>query len=360
MKIGILTFHCAHNYGAVLQTYALVTYLRKNNYDAEIIDYKPKSLTMSHGIMPWRRISRLNIIRKVIFVLRILPFLTVRKERSDKFQSFIDSLPLSTRKYTETDSEVTGYDIIICGSDQVWNPSITNGFDKFFCGSVSHKGKFISYAASTEAKRIISDDYKKYKEVLSNFENISVRESELKNILQPLINKEITKVIDPVFLLSANEWQKVAIKPTFTDKPYLLVYQVKRDDRVLDMANKYAALHHMCVVEVTAEAEYKKMKNRILTASPFEFVGLFANASCVVTTSFHGTAFSIIFNKPFKTVLFNAPGDGRALDVMNTFGIENSTVNVDSGDIQEMSLNTPNLDIIVRTSETFIKQAIQR
>lgn len=62
----------------------------------------------------------------------------------------------------------------------------------------------------------------------------------------------------------------------------------------------------------------------------------------------------------FKTVLFNAPGDGRALDVMNTFGIENSTVNVDSGDIQEMSLNTPNLDIIVRTSETFIKQAIQR
>ena len=357
MKIGILTFHCAHNYGAVLQTYALVTYLRKNNYDAEIIDYKPKSLTMSHGIMPWRRISRLNIIRKVIFVLRILPFLTVRKERSDKFQSFIDSLPLSTRKYTETDSEVTGYDIIICGSDQVWNPSITNGFDKFFCGSVSHKGKFISYAASTEAKRIISDDYKKYKEVLSNFENISVRESELKNILQPLINKEITKVIDPVFLLSANEWQKVAIKPTFTDKPYLLVYQVKR---VLDMANKYAALHHMSVVEVTAEAEYKKMKNRILTASPFEFVGLFANASCVVTTSFHGTAFSIIFNKPFKTVLFNAPGDGRALDVMNTFGIENSTVNVDSGDIQEMSLNTPNLDIIVRTSETFIKQAIQR
>ena len=111
MKIGILTFHCAHNYGAVLQTYALVTYLRKNNYDAEIIDYKPKSLTMSHGIMPWRRISRLNIIRKVIFVLRILPFLTVRKERSDKFQSFIDSLPLSTRKYTETDSEVTGYEI---------------------------------------------------------------------------------------------------------------------------------------------------------------------------------------------------------------------------------------------------------
>ena len=103
MKIGILTFHCAHNYGAVLQTYALVTYLRKNNYDAEIIDYRPKSLTMSHGIMPWRRISRLNIIRKVIFVLRILPFLTVRKERSDKFQSFIDSLPLSTRKYTETD-----------------------------------------------------------------------------------------------------------------------------------------------------------------------------------------------------------------------------------------------------------------
>lgn len=125
------------------------------------------------------------------------------------------------------------------------------------------------------------------------------------------------------------------------------------------MANKYAILHHMSVVEVTAEAEYKKMKNRILTASPFEFVGLFANASCVVTTSFHGTAFSIIFNKPFKTVLFNSPGDGRALDVMNTFGIENSTVDVDSGDIQEMSHNIPNIDIIVRTSDTFIKQAIQ-
>lgn len=359
MKVGILTFHCAHNYGAVLQAYALVTYLRKNNYDAEIIDYRPKSLTMSHGTMPWGRIARLNIIRKAIFIFKILPFLMKRKERSDKFQSFIDSLPLSTKKFTERDSEIIGYDIIICGSDQVWNSRITNGFDKFFCGSISHKGKFISYAASTEAKRITPDDYKKYKEVLSNFENISVRESELKDILQPLINKEITKVVDPVFLLSANEWEKMAIKPTFIDKPYLLVYQVKRDDRVLDMANKYATLHHMDIVEVTAEAEYKKKRNRILTASPFEFIGLFANASCVVTTSFHGTAFSIIFNKPFKTVLFNAPGDGRALDVMKTFGIENSTVDVHSGNIQTMSLNNPDISVIVQTSEIFIKQTVQ-
>ena len=142
MKIGILTFHCAHNYGAVLQAYALVTYLRKRGDDAEIIDYRPKSLVKSHGIFPYNKFVSKTFKGKIKYLLHILPYLNVRRIRARKMSSFIESLPLSSKKYTEVDKVLHGYDIVICGSDQVWNTDITHGQDLFFTHLIKSEARF--------------------------------------------------------------------------------------------------------------------------------------------------------------------------------------------------------------------------
>lgn len=156
--------------------------------------------------------------------------------------------------------------------------------------------------------------------------------------------------------MTPEQWKDFSVKP-FNDEPYILVYQVKRDANVLRYAHELAAAHHCCVKEITAEAEFFPNSERYVSLSPQEFVGAFVNAKMVVTTSFHGTAFSVMFNKPFATMMFGTPGDYRALDLMNTLGIEKSTIARQSKakDFVCLPRKAFNLDKMLNQSKTFLK-----
>lgn len=355
MKIGILTFHRAHNYGAVLQAYALVTYLRNVGYHAEIVDYRPKAIEEAHGTIPYGRIRKMSIKGKVRFLLRLLPFIYLRYKRAKIFCKFIEALPTSTKIYTSSDTELSDYDYLICGSDQVWNPNITDGFDSFYTGRVKTNAHFVSYAASAEITPQ-QTTIEQYRDILSNFDRVSVRESIFQEQLSKLAIKKIEQVLDPIFLLTPEQWKSVSLNP-FDSKSYILVYQVKRDDYVLQYARDLAKIHNCYVREITAETEFMPNPERHVTLSPQEFVGAFANAKMVVTTSFHGTAFSVMFNKPFATMMFGTPGDYRALDLMNTLGIENSTIARQSKakDFVCQPRKAFNLDKMLRQSKMFLK-----
>lgn len=324
MKIGILTFHRAHNYGAVLQAYALVTYLRNQGYDADIVDYRPAAIEKAHGTLPLGRLKGMSFLRKIIFLLKLLPYLPFRYIRSKIFKRFINSLPTSEQIYDDDDDSISGYDYLIVGSDQVWNTKITNGFSKFYGGKVKTDAKWISYAASAEIKPNQAD-ISIFKEILNNFSRISVRECLFQKQLQKISSKNIYQVLDPVFLLSKNEWLTLAKRP-FKNKSYILVYQVKRDSNVLRYAEEWASFKNLEVIEITAEADFIPRKNRFTGLSPQEFVGAFADAKGIVTTSFHGTAFAALFEKPFKLMIFNAPGDYRALDLIQTIGLSDCVI----------------------------------
>lgn len=110
MKIGILTFHRAHNYGAVLQAYALVTYLKNIGHDAEIVDYRPESIEFAHGMIPYARIKKMSPLGKIKFLVKIFPFLLFRKKRANIFYRFIEELPTSSKIYTWRDKHIEGYD----------------------------------------------------------------------------------------------------------------------------------------------------------------------------------------------------------------------------------------------------------
>lgn len=168
MKIGILTFHRAHNYGAVLQAYALVTYLRGQGYQAEIIDYRPKSIENAHGTLPIGRLKNLSFVRKIIFLIKILPYLPARYRRAKKFHTFINSMPTSKDIYTDKFNSIKGYDYIIVGSDQVWNSHITNGLSPFYSGDIKSDAKWISYAASAEITPH-QKEVEQYKNILKIF-----------------------------------------------------------------------------------------------------------------------------------------------------------------------------------------------
>lgn len=334
MKIGILTFHCAHNYGAVLQCYALKTILKENGYDIEVIDYRPQYLLNPYKIF---KLSRFSSKNPIIFTKNsIKEILTIIKRfrRHNKFEKFIDFYIVPQK------SEISNYDVYIMGSDQIWNPRITKGFDPIYFGYFpfcKKNKKYISYAASMEATILTSQQSDFFKSALKNFNSISVRENNLKELLEPLTEKKIHTVLDPTFLLPKSIWDKICIKPNI-NKKYVLVYQVRENNKLQETAQNIANQLNATVINLCAYPKWKFNLNLIQTASPCEFLGWIKFASCVVTTSFHGTAFSVIFNKPFYCIKLNDKFDSRAESLLKNIGLEDRLISLENN-IKYTSIN---------------------
>lgn len=360
-KIGILTFHCAHNYGAVLQAYALSTYLKLQGYDVEIIDYQPKSIVNAHGVFPTARFRGLGKRDSLKLLFKLLTHAWIRATRAKKFRRFIASLPLSATQPSSADtSSLSNYDTIICGSDQVWNPVITNGFNYLYIGEFPFAGRKISYAASTQLNDSDSAGIiATYGHIAANFDAISVREHEIAEFLRRQFDADVTEVVDPVFLLSPQQWREMAVIPEMRNK-YLLLYQVRSDERVTRMAQEYARNHGLDFIEITAEAEFPKARFRLQTLSPEEFVGYFSEASAVVTTSFHGSAFATLFEKPFTTITFGDGSDTRAANLLKRFGITAGFTPVDSPHIAELHTARFNLNDATESSRKFLQKNLSR
>lgn len=330
MKIGILTFHCAHNYGAVLQCYALQETLKSLGLEVKVIDYRPKFLTYSKFIN-FQNIKNDTITEKLKKLIRELAILPKKNIRYFVYNRFINErLDLSehNKDYSYISSE---YDVYIIGSDQVWNKKITNGYhNPYFANFYFPKNnkKYISYAASMESEDI-SKDTDLLKMLLSNFDSISVREESLHQLLQPLSEKPINLVLDPTLIANKKIWHKLAIEPKIKKK-YVLVYEVRTNPHTIQFANYIAKQLNAEVVRLFAWVDRFNNKNEYKCESPEKFLGWFKNAECIVTTSFHGTAFSIIFEKPFYTMKLENEGNSRSFSLLNKLGITDRIISWES------------------------------
>lgn len=328
MKIGILTFHCAHNYGAVLQCYAMQEFLRSKGYDVEVINYRPEYLLRPYKIFVLRRFLRKNPIKLLKAIITESLLLITRIKRFRGFEKFIrERLNISAivaENYLSSD-----YDAYIVGSDQVWNPKITHGFDSvYFADFPFSKGerKFISYAASMEARALSSDQIDFFKRNLGNFDSLSVREDALLQLLQPLTSKHITHVLDPVLMAPPQIWDSFSSDKKKVDK-YVVVYQVRNHPDTLRIAHHIATQIGAKVKLLVAWPQYDVDRTN-QTASPEAFVDEIRNAACVVTTSFHGTAFSIIFNRPFYTIKLNDGSDSRSTSLLDSLGLSERLIGI--------------------------------
>lgn len=277
MKVGILTFHDAHNYGAVLQAYALKKYIKQLGYDVNVINYH-------HETIPDGFPKENN------------------EERWYEFDKFIKELTdYEESVHTcEEDLEKLDIDFWICGSDQIWNTEITRGFNKGFFLDFETNGRKISYAVSMGISSLPKEQEDDFKNSINKLDCISVREETLKQYAEKFTEKEVTKTLDPTLLLESKDYDDLILDNKYGE--YVLIYALGPDDRLTQIAKKVANEKNKKIIELNDNKKENYFCQQVSNAGPKEFLTLIKNAKAIITNSFHGTIFSIIFEREFYTI----------------------------------------------------------
>ena len=324
MKIGILTYHRAENYGALLQAYALMSYLKGLGYDVSFVDYWPKYHSEYFKVFSWTNFMYKPFKSKMHILLRMMLMGGKLLNRKKVMQKFIhEQLSISDKpKYSARNSKTEHYDVVVYGSDQIWRKQNLGGvgFDEWYFGSDNvWADKKIVYAGSMGQLETTPDDCQYVQLQMRHFCNIAVREKDLQSYLKKLdIQSEL--VVDPVFLLNKEQWHQLAITPKSASK-YILFYNLLNSPDSFSFAKALSKETGLPVWEITKKtALIQKGVKDIDISSVEEFLGLIENADYVVTNSFHGVAFSIIFNKQFFAVGMGAKSN-RVLSLLDVAGI---------------------------------------
>lgn len=326
-KIGILTFHNAVNYGACLQAYALKEVLKDKKVDVDIINYNCEAIYDFYYKVFTKDDSIKTKIKKVLTY-------GVQAKRNKVFKDFLNTKLIDSTKqkmYNKNNikESVLIYDKFIVGSDQVWSPFCTGNDMTYFLDFVEQSSKKFSYAACLG---IAKDDFFKQTEVkklLEDFNMISVREASAKQRLEKILNqKKIETIIDPTFLLTQEKWNEIL--PVFYNKEkYILVYSLSMPKEVINFANELSRKTGYKLIYISLDNLFyiKKIKNT-KNCSPIEFVNYVKNAEYVITNSFHGTAFSIIYNKEFFTIKNSNPNhdNSRLYNLLENLDIKDRLV----------------------------------
>lgn len=342
-KIGIITFHRAKNYGAVLQAYALQHTLEQLGSDCEIVDYKCENIDNGYKPFQFNKADPIKSILKSIVMYR------KRAQRIERFSSFYNNyLKISDKTYSDLDiSECRKlYNAFISGSDQVWGPG-KDGVspDTAYFLSFADNNQKYSYAASFGVSDISDVKAKELRPLLENFRSFSVREKSALNIIKKITGKNGLCHIDPTLLLKGGEWQKISVNKT--DKPYILVFNVKPVKSLIDFAEKLSKEKGLPVIYITDNPQ-KKRENFTYVSAPTveEFLGYFANAEYTVTNSFHGTAFSVIFHRNMFVEYETARGfNDRAKNLLQTVGINRE---IKDGEAVETNIDWNKVDEILQ------------
>ena len=332
-SVGILTYHRAHNYGAVMQAYALKKHIESQNYDVQMIDYWPAYRDENYNIINYGALkNEKNIARAISIFLKSIARAAIRFPkniyRHNKFKRFIiKQFKTSNSSRILHPKNISGnHDAYIYGSDQIWrynNTSTFKGFDPVYWGKYPDTcARKISYAASMGI--IINGENEYISKHLNNFNNISVREENLKNFISPLSTSPISHVLDPAFLLSKDEWLKIKSPNLALPQKYILLYNLNYSKSARSLAEKIAKRYNLKIVELrgTATPFYSRQSDVYSDLGPEEFIYAFSEADYIVSTSFHGVVFSIIFEKQFISTGLKNNSD-RVTGLLKLFGIEN-------------------------------------
>lgn len=308
-RIGTLTFHFAHNYGAMLQAYALPTALRKLGYNCEVIDYRFPYIDCWSRIERWKDLfSRHGLIGGSLrYIKRLATGYYLRDDMHVKFDRFERKIISHSPKiyFDKTELKNLPYDAILFGSDQIWNSEITNGVAEEYIGGFPclPGTRKIAYAASCGTSDFRPESREIYEQYLRDFHAIGVREVGFQKTLCSR-GFQAECVLDPTLLLTSEDWKELLLpqNPAGRDK-YLLVYAFDEDKVLYDLARHYAEVNGLQIVVLAYKKEEAMYGMQVLTdCGPLEFLTLFASAEHTLTTSFHGTVFSILFHKEFHCV----------------------------------------------------------
>ncbi len=300
MRICTITCQHAYNYGARLQTFALADYLRQQGHEVQVIDYRPGYMRGDVQLLFWPGLS----VKQWGKLLLQFPERLRAKIRQPYFDYFSKQyIPLTHRTYWSIDElrhDAPEADIYIAGSDQIWNTEFRNGTDPgYYLDFGSPTVRRISYAASFATKDILPSARSFVQTNLARFDAISVREHSALDIIKSL-GYTATEVLDPVFLLPKRQWMDLA-DDTGNGEKYVLVYDFMSSPKVREEAKRIAAAQNMKIFTI-GDKRLPYADRNFIYASPLTFLGLIKHASHIVSNSFHGTAFAIIFGIPYSVI----------------------------------------------------------
>jgi polysaccharide pyruvyl transferase WcaK-like protein len=364
MKIGILTYHRAHNYGAMLQAYALRTYLHDQGHDVEFIDYWPDSHNKQYTL--FKPIRGKSLYFKILNIISDSVTLIRRTIRMNKFNNFRkkhlginDSIKYTTNK----EPIIERYDCVVVGSDQIWRTQEYEGKHvgidpMYLCTNIPHTTRCISYAASMGIISLTSEDELLIRTSLKNFNTILVRENSLKQLVESL-GYSAHVVLDPTLLLTKQQWNQLIPSHRYSQKPYVLFYELMPSQEALAFAKKKAHSLNCELLIMDSIIHTLPRKNHISYASPIEFMHAIRDAEFVIATSFHGTAFSVIFEKQFITIGLKKNAD-RVKTLLQQVGITEQYQDqpIETSKINYKEVNTT-LQTIREHSQQLLVKSIQ-
>ena len=360
MKVGILTFHHTTNYGATLQAYALCKTVKECGYDAEIIDYRPYKTAINYlgRLMPVKPVHG-NYSKYKLESYFIL--YTIQSWRMRRF--LVSKMDLSKEKvYKKAGLEKLKdkYDIVICGSDQIWHTGdkFIGGFNPaFFLDFVDvKKTKKISYAPSFGQTVNLGTNKQLISQLISQFDRIAVRDSNSLRLIEQECNKTATKVLDPTFL---NDFSEFKFNPKIEEK-YILLYSIKsysaeQENKIKSLIASIPKLQNLSIVSLARPC--KIADTNLITVDPEEWVGYFRKASYVITSSYHGTIFSIKFKHPFT--VFTQPNNIKIKDLLKDLNLENRIIDGENTKLLAEQSEAINYDSVYTIIENKIEQSKQ-
>lgn len=370
MKIGIITMHKVLNYGSALQAYALQRKLFNLGFENEIIDYKYPQKSKGNTVKSFIKTS-ISFFRDAI-----IGFPRLRKIK--KFSAFYDNnFVLTNKVYDKLNIRENPpiYDLYITGSDQVWNPRFAGNDVNFMLAFTPEDAGRISYASSFATNVIDKSKAELYSKYLSRYDLISVRERSGVHIVNKLIGKDATVCCDPTILLNQDEWNllaeqsklKIGFKYILV---YILSYMWSPYPEVYKIVEDVQKTLGYKVIFLVGRKEDAFRKNSVLIKStgPSEFTYLFRNAEFVITTSFHGAAFSVVYDKPLVGIVNKqSDSDSRIQSLLVTIGAEKSILdyrdNISSynrEDLLKLKANQTLLEDIRKQSESYLVESINK
>lgn len=322
-KVGILTFHRAHNYGAVLQCYALQQFLISHGFQVNVIDYRQRWVDSVYKIFSiFYVLKRLfaGQYREVIDYLRKTKSrYYLVKTRKRTFESFSKRL-----KLTQTCSKrnIPSFDIYVIGSDQLWSYECAGGRDEVYLGYFKRPSQstLIGYAISCDRASLL-DLKSELNDVISNFNKLSVRELSNSKLISEITNIQVPVTIDPTLLVNNDVWDGL-VNHKWREIEYVAVYQVRslpgQLNALNEKANVLAQKYNCSVVNIDSSQH-----------SVEDFLSIIKYAKCIITTSFHAVAFAAIFKTYCYAVRLGDGKDDRYVNLLERLGLARELVDLD-------------------------------
>ena len=329
MKIGIITLPLHTNYGGILQAYALQTVLERMGHDVEILEepheYKRASLKRYIRRILKKCIGKRSVINYEGFMRKWQPKVAI------EINAFINTY-IHRRIVKYNTLQEGEYDALIVGSDQVWRPSYNQNLDSAFLDFASNwkNVKRIAYAASfgTDEWEFTQKQTELYKKLIQKFHFVSVREDSAVVLCKEKFGIEAEHVLDPTMLLTDKDYRRIIGDIKISDSPYVFSYLLDENKDKLSILDAVSKKLDLPVRKIKLEKDISKIPMLELKSLTYpsvqEWLASFAQAEFVVTDSFHGTVFSIIFNKPFVVIPNKDRGTTRFVSLLSRYNLQDS------------------------------------